>query len=392
MPNEEQSLAEQIVGGIGSFLSPSEAEAFPKVKFKTKTLEEAVALARSRIFDRIKYGVREEIAVEPSWKATWSNTSGWWVEQPDRLNTSTKWFKALSPEKQEGLKALYKDKRIGLGDVVKLDANEILVPSKYASKLKKWFEQEAPPLPLYSGSFEATKLGKEAPGALMRESVPEAIESKMSQVSPEVELFKQAGGIEKKKKLPLSSVAIPAAFGGGLAMSSLLEPSEAEASPIGKLVSKVVKGPASSAARALIGHEISGMKIKNVIKGREPWRYILFEGTDQVMPVTKDVLNDLARKFGEDMYTGIAEASRPAEALKMAIKSAERRLSLKGTGSYTKDELIAMEAKHVNVLEALELQRGKQALIIYRGERIRIPEVYADILEKFNLGRRVKGK
>ena len=177
-----------------------------------------------------------------------------------------------------------------------------------------------------------------------------------------------------------------------MAATNLLEPSEAEASPIGKLVSKVVKGPVSSAARRLIGHEISGMKIKNVVKGKEPWRYLIFEGTDQVMPATKDVINDLARQFGEDMYIGIAEASRPAETLKMAIKSAEMRLNLKGTGSYTKDELVAMEAKHVNVLQALELQRKKQALIVYRGEKISISEVYADILEKFNLAKRVKGK
>ena len=175
---------------------------------------------------------------------------------------------------------------------------------------------------------------------------------------------------------------------GGI--SSFFGPSEAEASPIGKLVSKVVKGPASSAARRLIGHEISGMTIKNVVKGKEPWRYITFEGTDRVMPVTKDVINDLARQFGEETYTGIAEVSRPTEALKMAIKSAEMRLGLKGTGLYTKEELAALEAKHVGTLQELELQPKKKVLGTYRGEKIQLPEVYANILEKYNLFKRTK--
>ena len=134
------------------------------------------------------------------------------------------------------------------------------------------------------------------------------------------------------------------------------------------------------------------MKIRNVVKGREPWRYITFEGTDRVMPVTKDVVNDLARQFGEEMYTGIAEASRPAEALKMAIKSAEMRLNLKGTGPYTKEELTALEAKHIGTLQELELQPKKKVLIRYRGEKISIPEVYANVLEKYGLAKRVKGK
>jgi hypothetical protein len=177
---------------------------------------------------------------------------------------------------------------------------------------------------------------------------------------------------------------------GGI--GSFLGPSEAEASPVGKLVSKVVKGPVSSAAKRLIGNEISGMKIKNVVKGKEPWRYITFEGTDQVMSVKKDVINDLARQFGEETYTGIAKASRPVEALKMAIKSAEMRLNLKGTGPYTKDELAALEAQHISNLQELELQPRKKILGIYRGEKIQLPEVYADILEKYNLFRRAKVK
>jgi hypothetical protein len=196
--------------------------------------------------------------------------------------------------------------------------------------------------------------------------------------------------IRVKNKNVYRILGLTGALGGGMAALDQLDPNEAEASPIGKLVSKVVKGPVSSAARTLVGHEISGMKIKNVIKGREPWRYITFEGTDKVIPATKDVINDLARQFGEEMYTGLAEVRQPAEALKMAIKSAEMRLRLKGTGPYTKEELKALDAQHVNNLNQLEIQPKKKVWVRYRNERIQLPETYADILEKYNLIKRMK--
>ncbi len=179
---------------------------------------------------------------------------------------------------------------------------------------------------------------------------------------------------------------------GGLleALSGALGPSSAEASPIGKLVKKVVSGPASSAARRLIGHEISGMEIKNVVKGRDPWRYIQFKNTDQVLPVTKDVINDLARQFGTETYTAGAEGVGGAFGLQRAIKSAEMRLNLKGTGPYSAKELAALNAKHIGVLTDLELTPVEQVLITYRGEKIKIPRAYADILEANGLAKRVK--
>ena len=197
--------------------------------------------------------------------------------------------------------------------------------------------------------------------------------------------------IRTKKGNVYRILGLTGALGGGMAALNRLNPNEAEASPIGKIVTKVVKGPVSSTARRLIGHEISGMTIKNVVKGSNQWRYITFEGTDQVMPVTKDVLNDLARQFGTEVYTGIAEAKGGAEALRMAIKSAEMRLNLKGTGPYTKAETAALEAKHVNTIKELEMQPSKKVLIKYRGEQISIPETYATILENHGLAKRAKG-
>jgi hypothetical protein len=180
-------------------------------------------------------------------------------------------------------------------------------------------------------------------------------------------------------------------------IGNFLSPSEAEASPIGKITSKLtpkiaegLKGPASSAARRLIGHEISGLTIKNITKGRGDWRYIVFDNSDQVLPVTKDVINDLARQFGTEVYTGIAETKGGTEALRMAIKSAEMRLNLKGQGMYSKEEMAALEAKHVGSLQELEIQPSKKVLIKYRGETINIPETYAQILETHGLAKRVK--
>lgn len=197
----------------------------------------------------------------------------------------------------------------------------------------------------------------------------------------EMEQF--AGGIVEQQ---------PKQDSGGVlgALSSLIEPSSAEASPIGKMVAKKVIGPISSTAKRLIGHEISGMEISNVIKGRDPWRYIQFKGTEQVMPVTKDVLNDLARQFGEEAYTTAASAGSKKQALQMAIKSAEMRLRMKGSTPYTRSEAAELEAQHLNNLKELELTPGTKVAIKYRGESINIPKVYADLLTSSGLAKSIK--
>jgi len=172
-------------------------------------------------------------------------------------------------------------------------------------------------------------------------------------------------------------------------LEDLFSPSKADASPA-RFVTKQVSGPVSSAAKRLIGHEISGMTIKNVVKGKGDVRYITFEGTDYVMGVNKNTLHSLAREFGSEVYPETAEALGGARGLKMAIKSAERLLNLKNTGPYTKDELAAIEAKHINNLQELELSAAKKVWFKYRGEKIHLLEPYARILENYNLGKRVK--
>jgi len=141
---------------------------------RTKTWEEALQKLTSRIHDRIRYGIREELVTEPSRRAAWSN-QGYWYTFNKRFS--------------------YKP-----GDIIKLDANEIVVPEKFIGKINNWFKtNEAPALPLFGGSFEATKMGKMVPSF---ETLPENVIKKMEQVEPIMELHKLIGGI-KKSKLPI---------------------------------------------------------------------------------------------------------------------------------------------------------------------------------------------
>jgi hypothetical protein len=142
---------------------------------KTKTFEEALEKITNRIYDRLSYGLREELITEPSRKVLWSNNSG-------------RWF-------------VYPGKHYKPGEMVKLDANEIVAPQKFIRRLKMWFESgDAPALPLFEGSFEATKMGKSVRG---EQFIPSSVREKMNKITPEIDLFKKIGELAGIKKEPI---------------------------------------------------------------------------------------------------------------------------------------------------------------------------------------------
>ena len=107
--------------------------------------EEVVRKLNAIIGGRMQYGLRTEAAVEPSYRASWSNAGTEWV-----------------PGRGYGV---YKK-----GQEVQLDANEILIPKSWVGNMKHFEEslRFADPLPLYKGSTEAWTRGQARPGDFLQ--------------------------------------------------------------------------------------------------------------------------------------------------------------------------------------------------------------------------------
>lgn len=118
----------------------------------------------------------------------------------------------------------------------------------------------------------------------------------------------------------------PQEFGRELAQGllDLFGPKEAEAFPVRgafrKVTEKIAKGEVSRAAEALKGLVIKGKAIKNVVKGKGNWRYLIFED-ETYLPVTKDQVNALARAVGTRRQMEKFAAASPEKKVEMALKS-----------------------------------------------------------------------
>lgn len=110
----------------------------PGVKLSAKDLTKedlrAVTITDEKIAERTDYGVRSEIAEEPSTEVVWSNGGACWVVYPGRIEQGTE---------------------------VELDANEIIVPFSPArmDRIVDFLVE----LPLYRLSTEAKMRGVETP-------------------------------------------------------------------------------------------------------------------------------------------------------------------------------------------------------------------------------------
>jgi hypothetical protein len=192
-------------------------------------------------------------------------------------------------------------------------------------------------------------------------------------------------------------------LGGSMAaLTDLLEPSEAEASPVGtllkggtkaaaKALGKAVKGPASRTAKDLIGKKLPALGdrvIKNVTKGRGDWRYIIFDD-ESVVPVTKDVLADLERAMGtaakqtefaqKQAFEHVAGAASPLEQARKSL-AYHRSRQLPATVASLEDYYKTYKQN----LRSVGQEPPELAVVREPGTRnpFTMPLFYAEILEK----------
>jgi len=169
-----------------------------------------------------------------------------------------------------------------------------------------------------------------------------------------------------------------------------LGPSEAEASPVGKLIKAgaqaaktALKKPLSSTSKKAVeyGATFMGKKVKAITKGRGNWRYIILED-DTVYPATKDVASDLIRHSG----TGV-------QAVKLGLEKGEGRLEQalaslayheSRSNPYLSKKLIKENYRdYTKQVKSQNLGAPMPYTLIQYGEKMfTIPSMYATILEK----------
>lgn len=181
---------------------------------------------------------------------------------------------------------------------------------------------------------------------------------------------------------------------GAMGLSDLLEPSEAEASPIGKAFKTATrpllqKAPKSRTVKDLVGQTFQGETIKDVVKGKGDWRYILTKEGNTI-PVTKDVLADLERAGGTIAQEVKFAAKDQESQLLQAYKSLayhESRLNPFATRKATEDHF----KYYSQNVKATGLEMPDMCLIEYKGKTFTLPREYAIMLQKEGTIKILKG-
>lgn len=164
----------------------------------------------------------------------------------------------------------------------------------------------------------------------------------------------------------------------------VIGPSEAEAFPIGKALKpsmiKKLSSELSRAVKLLTGTPFQGKTITNVTRGKRDMRYIHLDD-EGVVPVTKDVIADMARKVGTNNYIDAFNVKEPESQLIQAMKSLEyhrKRRAIFGPGPRVKDQFKRYETQ----LTEAGLEAPPTSYVSYNGEKFSMPSEYADLLER----------
>lgn len=130
-------------------------------------------------------------------------------------------------------------------------------------------------------------------------------------------------------------------------------------------------GVVSSASRRLMGMELMGKTVKEVRKGNEPWRYVVFEdGT--YLPIHKKYIASLSSSEGEKLYGTMFEMSEPTDQKLMLARSHALKMANRLPGKVLKEGL----AERKGLLEELGEEAPSRVGAIFRGKRTELPTLY----------------
>jgi hypothetical protein len=173
-------------------------------------------------------------------------------------------------------------------------------------------------------------------------------------------------------------------------LMSALGPSEAYGFPIGQALkagtkkalrseaSKVLK---SQAEEVLVGKPFQGRVITKVTKGSSQWRNIHLDD-DTIVPVTKDVIADMARAQGTHEYiSGLTTLPTRSARLAQSINSLRYHLS-RSQPTQTRSTLKDYYKRYKSQLEATGTPVPKMSIVKYRTKELMMPTEYADVLER----------
>ena len=184
-------------------------------------------------------------------------------------------------------------------------------------------------------------------------------------------------------------------LGGATSLGSQLIPNEAEAEPIsGRIGKTMVKELAetvgkSSAAKKLIGKEVDGRIVKDVIKGLFDWRYILFEDGSR-LPVRKNVLADIMKETGTQSKIAELQAKETESSkLQQAYKSLQFHLQ-RQEPLVNKAEKEAWRKEYSKYMNETKLKEVTWTYV--ESHNVYLPEEYAKILEDAGVIKIKKGK
>jgi len=170
----------------------------------------------------------------------------------------------------------------------------------------------------------------------------------------------------------------------GQLLGPVVQPKEAEAFPIGRVIKEIGKrtlGALSGANKVLAGRILEGKVIKEIRKGKGDWRYIVFtDGTGR--PVTKDFIHSLAQGKGTVSKMTEFGAKSPAAQLQQAEKSLQYHLDR----AWIKSPKFFQQPRRQMHLDRLK-ELGDTEIpdlvgVWHRGTYLTMPKPYAELLEK----------
>ena len=182
--------------------------------------------------------------------------------------------------------------------------------------------------------------------------------------------------------------------GGVAAGASAVAPTESDAFPLGKIIEKAGKLaflPASRSAKFLIGKEVNGKVVTNVVQNpnNDAWRYLLFnDGSAQ--EVSKDMLASSVRNIGTKTYTDKLSTKSIQDRLDQAKKSLEyhrkRSQVLPARDTATKESHARLAERHraIQMGNLKELGQAAEEYVTVQTANgsFTMPHKYAKLLEE----------
>ncbi len=187
-------------------------------------------------------------------------------------------------------------------------------------------------------------------------------------------------------KLGSKTKILSAALASGFVLKELTGPDEASASPLGVFnkMRKIPKGEISSTSKLLKGQTFQGRKIKEVLKGKNEMRDVVFTNGEH-MTISKQEAHNLSRAVGTQSRMNAFNEKNSTEQFRQALSSLAFHEN-RSTPFATRDTVRLRHELYLKDVRTAEQGLVPETVFVIRnGKYFQMPKAYAELLQNHGI-------